>query len=296
MAAKPLPLFYALSQAGRAIAAARLIDDWQLRAHGLTFVPNFQDIGLSKLVPKRRRADSFHRVATAIGSPVPSVPVVLGKAFSAVPSLGGLHIGARRHPHVLRYHGDWIDSKPAFVAFRVGDLPHELALRELRTVDMDEAAVERLRAYLRSYPTIQGWELESPDVMPTDIADWGKGWTVSLRLRVGEPLTVVKDPIDRWVGLASHLDRLGEPTGAHDGLLIPATGDAVIRPLMAWWMVLFALSVLARYHPDDWLALINVDESQDAVAFEVALTKAIEHIPELVLASLSGRESWHRRP
>ncbi len=34
-AARPLPLFYALSQAGRAIAAARLADNWRLSGHGL---------------------------------------------------------------------------------------------------------------------------------------------------------------------------------------------------------------------------------------------------------------------
>lgn len=35
-AAQPLPLFYALSQAGRAIGAARLENDWQLHGHGLS--------------------------------------------------------------------------------------------------------------------------------------------------------------------------------------------------------------------------------------------------------------------
>ena len=33
---RPLPLFYALSQAGRAIAAARAEVDWRLRGHGLS--------------------------------------------------------------------------------------------------------------------------------------------------------------------------------------------------------------------------------------------------------------------
>src|SRR5262249_1907144 len=34
--ARPIPLFYALSQAGRAIAAAWLTQDWQIGEHGLT--------------------------------------------------------------------------------------------------------------------------------------------------------------------------------------------------------------------------------------------------------------------
>src|SRR6266516_5009172 len=39
-AARPLPLFYALSQAGRAIAAAHLSGAWELRGHGLTVRPD----------------------------------------------------------------------------------------------------------------------------------------------------------------------------------------------------------------------------------------------------------------
>jgi hypothetical protein len=34
-AARPLPLFYAISQAGRAIAAVHADDPWELSGHGL---------------------------------------------------------------------------------------------------------------------------------------------------------------------------------------------------------------------------------------------------------------------
>jgi YaaC-like Protein len=47
-ATRPLPLYYALSQAGRAIAAARRVHPWRLRFHGLTLL---DDSGVS--LPER---------------------------------------------------------------------------------------------------------------------------------------------------------------------------------------------------------------------------------------------------
>lgn len=44
-AARPLPLFYALSQAGRAVTAAHADEPWQLRGHGL----QLKDEGLALL-------------------------------------------------------------------------------------------------------------------------------------------------------------------------------------------------------------------------------------------------------
>ncbi|MDC7341274.1 YaaC family protein [Streptomyces lydicus] len=41
-----------------------------------------------------------------------------------------------------------------------------------------------------------------------------------------------------------------------------------LHPLMAWWAVLYALSMLARYQPAVWGTLISVDNSQHAVPIE----------------------------
>lgn len=37
-----------------------------------------------------------------------------------------------------------------------------------------------------------------------------------------------------------------------------------LHPLMAWWAVLHALSMLARYQPAEWATHINIDDSPHA--------------------------------
>lgn len=97
-AARPLPLFYALSQAGRAIAAARLPGSaWRLATHGLHDPPQPEVSDLlqrrieprpagSKLLATHRR-DSHAAVADAIGSGALTGPIELGEVWAAVPDL-----------------------------------------------------------------------------------------------------------------------------------------------------------------------------------------------------------------
>jgi len=82
-ASRPLTLFYALSQAGRAIAAAHAPDAWRLHRHGLAMSDLDLDDPLSVRIrrPQRRpsknpeRVDSFAGVAQATGSPLIAQPV-----------------------------------------------------------------------------------------------------------------------------------------------------------------------------------------------------------------------------
>jgi hypothetical protein len=59
-------------------------------------------------------------------------------------------------------------------------------------------------------------------------------------------------------------------------------------PLLTWWVILFALSVLARYHPVAWAEALNVDSSPVAVALERAMRKAIDALPQLVAEAVFG--------
>jgi hypothetical protein len=98
-AARPLPLFYALSQAGRAIAAARLPDPaWRLAGHGLSEPLAQPKSGdplrriikpqpeSSKNVAAGRRA-SFAGVADAVASEKLTGPIELGAVWAALPHL-----------------------------------------------------------------------------------------------------------------------------------------------------------------------------------------------------------------
>ena|SRR5690349_5371856 len=63
-------------------------------------------------------------------------------------------------------------------------------------------------------------------------------------------------------------------------------GQPPLHPLMAWWAVLYTLSMLARYHPAAWTVAIDVDASAAATSLEHALKEATTTIPALVLLAL----------
>ncbi len=62
--------------------------------------------------------------------------------------------------------------------------------------------------------------------------------------------------------------------------------DRSMHPLMAWWAVLFTLSMLARYQPAEWATHVDVDASPYAVPVERLLARAIGIIPELVVEAI----------
>jgi YaaC-like Protein len=58
--------------------------------------------------------------------------------------------------------------------------------------------------------------------------------------------------------------------------------------LMTWWALLYGLSILARYEPDEWVPALDVDSSEIAVHIASALDEALAVIPALVLDALVG--------
>jgi hypothetical protein len=90
-------------------------------------------------------------------------------------------------------------------------------------------------------------------------------------------------------GTGSLEERLGylqAITRPYDGgwWLFPAAGAAgrSLHPLMAWWAVLYTLSMLARYQPAEWAAHIDIDASCPAVAIESPLKGAMSVVPALI--------------
>lgn len=55
-----------------------------------------------------------------------------------------------------------------------------------------------------------------------------------------------------------------------------------LHALLAWWSLLYILSMLTRYHPDVWTAMIDVNQSAFATQLKFALDKAMSAIPDLV--------------
>jgi YaaC-like Protein len=85
-ASRPLPLFYALSQAGRAIAAAHAGEDWAFHGHGLKMDEAKGEL-LQRRVYATKSRGAFHVVADAVNSPPLMGDVEIGAMWCSLPDL-----------------------------------------------------------------------------------------------------------------------------------------------------------------------------------------------------------------
>jgi len=260
-ASAPLPLFYALSQAGRAIAAARLRDPqrWDYTGHGLSGRKSYAStIGDARVTTQasKRNNDAFQVVSDASGSPLfpAETSLRLGELWASLPGLvvqDGLGAG---HPRALGVHGDAganhgltsfyedlpdVESAEAWVSSQLQPYPHARG-----GVAQVKREYNRVEVYFR-------W----PDARVEDLAerDWSNDRYFYLR-----PAVVAAQP----------------PPSI----------------LMTWWAILFAFSQLARYEPARWTAAINPDTSVLTVPIEEGLRTAKRSLPRLVYHGITG--SW----
>jgi hypothetical protein len=64
---------------------------------------------------------------------------------------------------------------------------------------------------------------------------------------------------------------------------------------MTWWALLYSLSMLARYQPEKWIDMLDVNRSPVAVTLESILEDGVLAVPRLVMSALQGHpyvESW----
>lgn len=140
--------------------------------------------------------------------------------------------------------------------------------------------------YLASFPDAQGYESYyrthgGPDAVPRfsqHVDGWGE-LVMNWELPGGQP-----------GGYAEQVKFLKVRTWNYDGSLyfFPEIGtvNRGIHPLMAWWAMLHTLSMLARYHPAEWAAHIDVNSSRQAVPLENLLKNAIEIVPKLIAEAI----------
>lgn len=271
-ASAPLPLFYALSQAGRAIAASHCSDSsrWDFKGHGLSIAEDREQIGrtLVRPNPGNDRRDAFSVVADSTGSEVLDGPVELRALWASI-------------PHMHRVEGlgadspDAIHLEPRARAFAPHIADDSIAMMRTEDVELPEGEREAaLAERLANYPAADGHRVVGD--MPTN------------------QFFMVEFP----AGLGDHTGRrlgeIGEPyLGELDLYLRPSLGPGRRVPsvLMTWWAVLLALSQLARYVPAAWTAALDRDSSVLAIPIESGLRRARRLMPRLVLHALTGRWS-----
>lgn len=271
---RPLPLFYALSQAGRAIAAANLPDAWKLYGHGIScgdLSPrNVLDLEIKPLKPNSSRPDSFHGVTWATGCEAPTEPIALGALWLALPEVSKLipdADGAERWPEALIV------------------VPPEPTMSPLERFDRVEAA-------LYSWKHSDGTSLvdELSKYANTEHATYeeipGIGVRVThlfggLGLNVHWPSE--KADVE---GRRNTLDRVAPIGPGGDRWVRPLVSGAAMNDLTMWWALLFGLSMLARYEPAGWNAMLDLDAGKLSSHLVRLMDAAVDVVPELVLKAL----------
>ncbi len=271
-ASRPLPLYYAVNQAGRAIAAALQLADreWQPRSHGLSISdPDPTWVGETTISPQRARRgqtipnDSFSILAEAINAPPLTAPTTIANVWAAIPGLERPGLGGGR-PQARLLETDLMSPNPVFAH-----------LRGLPGLPPTEESRQQLEAALkRDYP--QG----------------GDALKVHSLQEIGSPIDGptaelhCESPDGSHLPITTAADRyLGSRSGCWLIPKINATGD-VLPPVLLWWCLLHALSHVARYHPAAWTAALDPDGSPEAVPIERTLSLALAAVPRLVLLVL----------
>jgi hypothetical protein len=261
-ASAPLPLYYALNQAGRAIAAAQQEDPlrWEPKRHGLSVSDPPATLGGTIITPRKpgkgkAADDSFVVMADAIGSPRLTDATTLGALWAAAPGTERLKgLGGSEAP-ALRLEPVRAGEPPI-----LGQLPGPITSGQA-------ALRNRLE---RDYPLARN------------------GMDLALGVHASERVAQVS-----WrtaTGTIRTLDgvtsRFPGPEGAY--CLMPGLGpnDDVLAPLMVWWALLYGLSHIARYHPAAWTRALDPLNSALAVPIESALAWAREIMPGVILEVL----------
>jgi len=66
----------------------------------------------------------------------------------------------------------------------------------------------------------------------------------------------------------------------------PPRSDQPFEPITAWWILLFGMSILARYDPALWSSALDLDRSDRAVPLGLILDEALTAVPKLIADAL----------
>jgi hypothetical protein len=267
----PILLYYALGQACRALAAANIKGQpWRATSHGLHVSPPDRAgaLGQTVVAPDSGVCSALRLLCESIDSPTLTEPVTLGALWAANPHAERAEGLGDHEPRGLELNRrDGADGAPSTTAMIGTELVTDLSM----DVQEAERQVEEL---LKPYPNGRGPILVLPGLQ-------GRGPQVAV--------TWLRP--DQGDGEARLLSEVAPPfCGPRSGAYLrPALNDAdeTLAPLAMWFGTLFALSILARYHPERWTSALNRDGSRLAIPIEETLDAGWELLPHLLLDALS---------
>ena len=261
-----LLLFYALSQAGRAVCAARVPGQpFRPRGHGLSIGDPTGELGALTVSPEGGPNSSFAMFCRAVGAAPLTEETTLGALWAANSHLTTTaRLGASAVP-AIPLGAIGADGVRALLSGAIAnDLPTD-----------ESAAANELAQRLVDYPRASdGVEVRNDS--RRERHDGTSQVEVRWLSKDGTPKA-----FDTVAG------GFGRPNSGH--FLRPALNQTsdVLDVLPLWWATLLALSSLARYHPEAWRGVLMRDRSPEAVPVEDALQIGREILPWLLIGVLS---------
>lgn len=278
---RPLNVFYGLSQAGRAIAAASpklaatggTHSKWRANGHGIKYdLSAVASAGFLNSVVKLSptAADSVTLVSSALGSPMDFSAASMSALLSQIPEVV-LEFGPQGGmPPVLFVNGiarsQVVNVTPPF-----GWVTPVPLLDPSRAWKADE-----VNDIIHKYPALVA--LTSDPNQDGNAQSGGPG-----HARLAVPFEALE-----WDDARQLYFPRGTAVYRRLRLIHPATGSSAqaLHPLVAWWLTLFSLSMLARYAPDTWTELMSISSSPLCSKIEFVLDVALEAVPELICEAL----------
>ncbi len=267
---RALNLYYGASQAGRAVAAtARSLshDGWTLNGHGLKCL-GLSDVGTG-LAALTLKADgkvnaSFTRLSQVLDSPLLN-QVNLDELWPLMLETS-IHAPLSDTP----YQPLELDLMERLSGAAHGvdraDLSLTKAIREIPVEGRPP-----LTDFLARYPALRNCRSRRSSGAELD---WAEGEN---SLKLEWELTEQEAGSQHVAG-----DRLTCYRGHRRAFPTVGKAAAPLHPLMAWWAVLYALSMLTRYQPSQWTKLIDVNQCEQATAIEFVLDAALAAVPDLI--------------
>lgn len=297
-AASPIILFYGLTQAARALSAARTAGSADgVAGHGLRLlrpeIPDRTMPTLDAFLVRDEGRGFIQQVAGLLGSPTIPRDTSLAALLCSLPQHQDLLLGDRPESVPLRIaEGSYSSHRNEVleeISVRLGPLPDHLvrSRQEGGYTHMLPPNADELGQWLGGYPRLAplGTPVAVEHVHPGQRDD---DWTVQARWALEPPLDMLARM--RWC-----VDRMDLPDAPYrdgipqSGVVLPglAGNASALHPLITWWIVLYAFSMLARYYPRIWSDLLDVDRSTHAVPTAAALETAQSVVPSLIVEQLA---------
>lgn len=282
-------MFYGLSQAGRALTAARIVEGaWKPKSHG---IGEAGDNSLSttaadfRVKPRAREGGAFQLVAAALGSSALAGPTRLGDLWPLLPEARRFVLPLSGPHRLVGVDVSDYRAPGTPVGADIWGVPASLGVQRLEGDDPSMPRTDwgeeeqRVANYLSAYPAMSGYRFGAGGGQPIGLQPCSDGTSqVRVYWSDDDACRITPEIVRKKVAITYAGHTYAYPC-------LDGTGKA-IHPLVVWWATLFGLSILARYEPQAWGRAIDVNKSSEAVAVEHILDAALDSLPELVLRTL----------